>query len=62
MVYKSDKFTIPGLDMEPSKQFSDYLTREFKPENGDVVIIGTANDPLNAEIGAKAIALELLKY
>ena len=60
MVYRSNRFVIPGMEVEPSNEFANYLVNLFKPEKGDIVIIGTADNLLKAELGAKAAALELL--
>jgi len=61
LVFDGMRFHIPGMDIVPQPELGDELIGKFKPEVGDVVIIGTADNLLFAEIGAKSSALELLR-
>ena len=61
LVRRGERFTLPGLEVEPSPMLSEELAEKFRPSDGDVVIIGTADEMLDAEIGSKSAALELLR-
>lgn len=52
---------MPGMETELDPSLTRFLVDRLKPEAGDIVIIGTADNPSAAEIGAKTAALELLK-
>jgi hypothetical protein len=61
LVYRGNQFHVPGVDVTPSVLLVRELICRLKPEEGDVVIIGTADSILKAELGAKSAALELLE-
>ncbi|MGQ9679927.1 MAG: DUF4443 domain-containing protein [Candidatus Bathyarchaeia archaeon] len=61
LIFKGGGFHTPGLKIEFPESISRRLIRILSPENGDVIIIGTADSVLEAEIGAKAAALEIMK-
>ena len=61
LVYRGNQFHVPGVDVAPSILLVRELICRLKPEEGDVVIIGTANSILKAELGAKSAALEMLE-
>jgi DNA-binding transcriptional regulator LsrR (DeoR family) len=61
LVFRDNMFQLPRLEVEPSPALAEELTEKLKPDEGDVVIIGTADRMLNAEIGSKSAALELLR-
>ena len=61
LVYRGNQFHVPGVDVVPSVLLVRELLCRLKPEEGDVVIIGTADSILKAELGAKSAALELLE-
>lgn len=61
LVFRGGGFKLPRLDVEPSPALAGELTEKLRPCEGDIVIIGTANRSLNAEIGSKSAALELLR-
>jgi DNA-binding transcriptional regulator LsrR (DeoR family) len=61
LVYRGNQFHVPGVEVEPSVLLVKELISRLKPEEGDIVIIGTANSILKAELGAKAAALEMLE-
>lgn len=61
LLYDGERLYMPGLNSDIDDPSIDYLLEHLKPETGDVIIIGTADLLLNAEIGAKSAALKLLK-
>ena len=60
LTYKGGCLGIPGMVADVPSKLEHELISKLKPEEGDAIIIGTANDPLLAELGAKAAALELI--
>ena len=61
LLYDGVRFHIPGMDGELDPHLTRLLIDRLKPEAGDIVIIGTADDLPAAEMGAKTAALELLR-
>ncbi|MDH5199458.1 MAG: hypothetical protein OEW93_01105 [Candidatus Bathyarchaeota archaeon] len=61
LVYDGEKLVMPGVEVEVDPSTAKHILDAFKPCRGDVVIIGSARDPLDAEIGAKSAALRLLE-
>ena len=61
LVFDGEEFRIPGVDVSPEKDLTRSLVSVLGPVKGDVVIIGTADSSVEAEIGAKSSALELLR-
>jgi predicted transcriptional regulator len=63
LVVKDDKIILlPDLNInEKYPKEAEKLYTLLKPQNGDVIIIGTANDPLIAEFGALSAFLASLK-
>ena len=61
LLYDCAQFHMPSSEVELDPSLNRYLVDRLKPENGDVVIIGTAEDLTSAEIGARTAALELLR-
>jgi DNA-binding transcriptional regulator LsrR (DeoR family) len=61
LVFRDKLFQLPRLEVEPSPALVEELAERLKPNEGDVVIIGTADKMLDAEIGSKSAALELLR-
>jgi predicted transcriptional regulator len=63
LVFSANKLTMPGTHEDASK--SDPSIRaslsKMNLKEGDVVIIGSADEKFKAELGAKTAALELLK-
>ena len=51
---------IPGTEQEIVSHLREFILEELNPQNGDVMIIGSAGSPHMAERGAKAAALKLL--
>lgn len=64
LVYTNGKLTMPGLKESFSKhspKIHDILITKLSPDEGDSIVIGSADDKKIAEFGAKAAALETLK-
>jgi len=61
LLYENGELKMPGLEMKLDDAIIEEITQKLTPEDGDVIIIGSANDIYLAEIGAKAAALELLR-
>jgi len=64
LVFSHNKLAMPGISEDVSqniKSIHDMLISKLKPKENDVIIIGSADDRLTAEFGAKAAVLELLK-
>ncbi|MEM3383085.1 MAG: DUF4443 domain-containing protein [Nitrososphaerales archaeon] len=64
LIYSKEKLTIPGSPedaFKDSPEIREILIERLKPEDGDAIIIGSANDKKSAKLGAKAAALETLR-
>lgn len=61
LVYDGERLIMPGVDIEIDLATVEHVLDAFEPGRGDVVIIGSAREPLDAEIGAKHAALKLLE-
>ena len=64
LIYKDKKFVMP-MQMQDSLQGDRVrsLLMNLKPKDGDVIIIGSANDKLSAELAAKNAGLmTILEY
>jgi hypothetical protein len=61
LVFREKKFQLPRLEVALSQALAKELAEKLKPDEGDIVIIGTADRMLDADIGSKSAALELLK-
>jgi predicted transcriptional regulator len=59
LVMKDNRFVMPGSETSIDKESLEAL-RWLKLEDGDVIIIGSADSLLHAEIGAYSAALNLL--
>jgi hypothetical protein len=60
LLYKDQRFVFPHESIDcllKDKKTRSLLLSELKPENGDMIIIASANDPFIAEIAAKNSAL-----
>ncbi|HET9008651.1 MAG TPA: DUF4443 domain-containing protein [Nitrosarchaeum sp.] len=60
MIYKNKKLIFPGDEKEcfiKDMKTRDYLLENLSPEEGDVIIISSSDDPFVAEISAKNSAL-----
>lgn len=61
LVFRDERFQLPRLEVEPSPALVKELSEKLKPEEGDIVIIGAGDRMLDADIGSKSAALELLR-
>ncbi len=61
LIYDGENFHMPGLERGVEPELSKLLREGLKPEAGDDIIIGTAEEEWAAEMGAKAAALELIR-
>ena len=64
LVFSHNRLAMPGISedvFQNIESIHDMLISRLKPEENDVIIIGSADDRLTAEFGAKAAVLELLK-
>lgn len=64
LVFSGNRLTVPGVSEDVFRgvrQIRDMLVSELKPKENDVIIIGSADNKLKAELGAKTAAFELLK-
>jgi hypothetical protein len=60
LVYDGERLQMPGMEMEIDSSTVDHIHKSLRPSKGDVIIIGSANDPFEAEMGAISAALKLL--
>lgn len=56
LVFKDSKFKTSEVEMEVPPKLRKELLDAFKPDEGDVIIIGTAGEETDAELGALAAA------
>jgi len=64
LVFRNNQLTMPGVSanvFENIGSIHNMLIEKLKPEEGDVVIIGSAEDKRIAEFAAKTAALRLLE-
>ena len=64
LVFSHNRLAMPGTSedvFQNIESIHDMLISNLKPKENDVIIIGSAEDRLTAELGAKAAVLELLK-
>lgn len=64
LVFRNNRLTMPGVSEDifrNTQSIHDVLAAKLKPEEDDVIIIGTANNKRTAEFAAKTAALKLLK-
>ena len=60
LLYKNKKFVFPGEEKDcfsGDKQSRTHLLENLRPEEGDVIIISSSDDPFVAEVSAKNSAL-----
>ena len=62
LTYQDDRLMMPGITdlMEEHPSFASSIIEAISPEDGDVIIIVGADDPLSARHGALAAAETLL--
>ncbi|MGB8779969.1 MAG: DUF4443 domain-containing protein [Candidatus Bathyarchaeia archaeon] len=63
LIFTKNRLAMPGTDEDLSKSDPHILTSFSKLglNEGDVIIIGSGDDKIRAELGAKSAALELLR-
>lgn len=64
LIFKEGRLVMPGLQedrLEASSEMEKRLVSIFQPEEGDVIVVGSASDRWSAELGAKAATLAVLK-
>ena len=64
LIYSRDRLNMPIVDEDVFRHVPtvcEALISKLKPQENDVIIIGSANDKSTAELGAIAAALETLK-
>lgn len=61
LIYDGERLRMPGMDLRLNSSTVDFIHENLKPEEGDVIIIGSADDLFDAEIGAKSAAMNLLE-
>lgn len=61
LMYDGERLYLPGIGLELETSTSESLIEWLKPEKGDVIIIGSSDTIISAEIGAKSAALNLIK-
>ena len=64
LIFKDGRLVLPGVDEEALQNVEEIygiLKSNLKPEEDDVIIIGSAGDERTAELAAKTAALKLLK-
>jgi hypothetical protein len=61
LVYDGRRLRMPGVEMDIDTLTEKYVLEKLTLGEGDVVIIGSASDPFDAEMGAKSAALKLLE-
>jgi hypothetical protein len=60
-VYSDGRLLMPGFDTEIDADTMEQLMGLLEPEEGDVIIVGSDEDPFRAEFGAKSAALKLME-
>ena len=60
IVFKGRSAFMPGMDMEPSQSLLTFLVEGMRPAEGDVIILGTGDTLMEAQIGAYSAALTLV--
>ncbi len=64
LIFRNDRLTMPGVSKDVFQNIQaihDLLVAKLKPEENDVIVIGSADDKQIAELAAKTTALKLLK-
>ncbi len=64
LIFRNGRLTMPGVGEDVFRNIPSIhgmLMARLKPEENDVIIIGSANDKPTAEFAAKTVALKLLE-
>lgn len=56
-----ERLWMPGMEGVLDPSTTGFLLERLKPESGDVIVIGTSDNHVSAEVGAKSAALNLIK-
>ena len=59
LIFKNCKLQFSDRFIEVGKKVSETIIKTLKPQEGDVIVIGTADDVVSAEAGARAAARTL---
>jgi DNA-binding MarR family transcriptional regulator len=59
LVFKNGKLQFPDRFIEVGEKVSETIIKTLKPQEGDAIVIGTADDVVSAEAGARAAARTL---
>jgi predicted transcriptional regulator len=64
LIFTKKQLVMPGTEEDMSKSGSSIIAAlsKLSLKEGDVIIIGSADEKIKAELGAKTAALELLKH
>ncbi len=62
LVVEEGRFLMPGVDEGVDHGIAKLLRSELAPEEGDAIIIGSAESSLMAQVGAISAALELIRH
>lgn len=60
LVYKDGRLKFPETEETVDAEAQNVFNKTFRMRNDDVIVIGTAKTPENAEIGAVSVALSLI--
>ncbi|UCH56862.1 MAG: hypothetical protein JSV18_05830 [Candidatus Bathyarchaeota archaeon] len=61
LIYTAGGLRMPGVKESLEPDIERVILDRLEPKAGDVIIIGSSDDPFLSELGAKAAALELLR-
>ena len=64
LIFRNDRLTMPGVGKDVFQNIQPIhgmLVAKLKPEENDVILIGSADDKRTAEFAAKTAALKLLR-
>jgi DNA-binding PadR family transcriptional regulator len=59
LIFKNCKLQFPDRFIEVGKKVSETIIKTLKPQEGDAIVIGTADDVVSAEAGARTAARTL---
>lgn len=60
LVFRNGKLQFPGGRMKMAKEEGEAILSALKPQEGDAIVIGSGDDELMAEIGARAAVRSLV--
>jgi hypothetical protein len=64
LIFSKNRLTMPGAEKDVFKDnvtIRNLLLSKLSPKEGDVIIIGSADEKIRAEFGVKMATLQLLK-